>query len=413
MDLLKLIILLAFMIVLIIRKIKVGYVLLLATILTEVLFYIPIEKFLIAVLKSTFTEKTFTIVVMIFSILVLSNFMQEKKILASLITNLSLIIKNRKILNICLPAFIGLLPMPGGALFSAPMVKEGLNGVKDLTNEDKTYINYWFRHIWEYILPLYPGVILTTGIFNISERSIFAAHFPFTIGMILIGYFMVYFRKDYSIEATDKKNNFTNFLKIIKDISPIIIILTLSMGLNLNVALSMIVALIFSFLLYRTTFSEIKLYLKKALNYDMLIMVIGIFYFKAAIESTGAISLLPNLFSDNSASIFIMIVLLPFITGLLTGITLAYVGIAFPIISSYIVSNTGVNMSYEMLAYVSGFIGVLLSPVHICLLLTNEYFGSDLSKVFSKYLLKSCLSLFLLLILIFYIRGTGFFNFML
>jgi len=66
-----------------------------------------------------------------------------------------------------------------------------------------------------------------------------------------------------------------------------------------------------------------------------------------------------------------------------------------------------------MLAYVSGFIGVLLSPVHICLLLTNEYFGSDLSKVFSKYLLKSCLSLFLLLILIFYIRGTGFFNFML
>ncbi len=413
MDLLKLIILLAFMIVLIIRKIKVGYVLLLATILTEVLFYIPIEKFLIAVLKSTFTEKTFTIVVMIFSILVLSNFMQEKKILASLITNLSLIIKNRKILNICLPAFIGLLPMPGGALFSAPMVKEGLNGVKDLTNEDKTYINYWFRHIWEYILPLYPGVILTTGIFNISERSIFAAHFPFTIGMILIGYFMVYFRKDYSIEATDKKNNFTNFLKIIKDISPIIIILTLSMGLNLNVALSMIVALIFSFLLYRTTFSEIKLYLKKALNYDMLIMVIGIFYFKAAIESTGAISLLPNLFSDNSASIFIMIVLLPFITGLLTGITLAYVGIAFPIISSYIVSNTGVNMSYEMLAYVSGFIGVLLSPVHICLLLTNEYFGSDLSKVFSKYLLKSCLSLFLLLILIFYIKGTGFFNFML
>jgi len=35
-----------------------------------------------------------------------------------------------------------------------------------------------------------------------------------------------------------------------------------------------------------------------------------------------------------------------------------------------------------MLAYLSGFVGVILSPSHLCLILTNEYFGSDLMKVY-------------------------------
>ena len=91
-PLIKLIFLLIFMIFLIIRKLKVGYVLVLATILTEVLFYIPVDKFFLSVFKSTFHPKTITILVMILAILVLSNFMKEKKILSMLIENLSTII---------------------------------------------------------------------------------------------------------------------------------------------------------------------------------------------------------------------------------------------------------------------------------------------------------------------------------
>jgi hypothetical protein len=34
-----------------------------------------------------------------------------------------------------------------------------------------------------------------------------------------------------------------------------------------------------------------------------------------------------------------------------------------------------------MIASLSGFMGMLLSPAHLCLILTNEYFGSDLLKV--------------------------------
>ncbi len=403
LPLFKLLFLLSFMIVLILRKIKVGYVLLLATVATEIIFYIPIDKFIFPVLESTFSKRTVTIIVMIFAILVLSTFMKEKKLLSSLIENLSFFIKSKKVLNMCLPAFIGLLPMPGGALFSAPMVEEGLKGT-NFSKEEKTYINYWFRHIWEYILPLYPGIILTSGIFGISNKTLFFLHLPFTFAMIVIGYFIVFLNAKVENRKT-KSPSFQAFINIVKSVSPVLVILFLSIILNINVAVSMLITLVLCFVMFKVSLSEVKEYLKSALNIDMLVMVIGIFYFKQALEVTGAISLLPSMFHSGSYYTIVMIIMLPFITGLLTGITLAYVGITFPILSVYISTSQGINLNFEMLAYISGFLGVMLSPVHLCLLLTNEYFDSDLKKVY-KYLFKSSSVLFLFLLILFFVKSN-------
>ena len=40
--------------------------------------------------------------------------------------------------------------------------------------------------------------------------------------------------------------------------------------------------------------------------------------------------------------------------------------------------------SYILLAYLSGYLGMMLFPSHLCLILTNEYFHSDLRKVYRK-----------------------------
>ena len=54
-------------------------------------------------------------------------------------------------------AFVGLLPMPGGALLSAPLIEKGS---KTTSNEKKTAINVWFRHLLLLIYPL--GMLLAT-----------------------------------------------------------------------------------------------------------------------------------------------------------------------------------------------------------------------------------------------------------
>lgn len=87
-------------------------------------------------------------------------------------------------------------------------------------------------------------------------------------------------------------------------------------------------------------------------------------------------------------------VLVPFIVGGVVGITIAFVGTTFPILISLITAlgETQFMLPYMMLALASGFVGVLLSPLHLCLLLSNEYFQTSLGPVY-RYLWLPSISL--------------------
>jgi len=76
-----------------------------------------------------------------------------------------------------------------------------------------------------------------------------------------------------------------------------------------------------------------------------------------------------------------LLFMLPFVSGLLTGVTVGFVGSAFPLILSIAGESSTVIISF---AFASGFLGVLLSPVHICLVLTREYFKADMWGVYKK-----------------------------
>jgi len=96
------------------------------------------------------------------------------------------LIRDQRIIMATAPALIGLLPSVGGALFSAPMVEEVSKGAK-ITPERKTFINYWFRHLWEYVSPLYPGIVLAAAITNIPFNKLALIQAPLTFITILIG----------------------------------------------------------------------------------------------------------------------------------------------------------------------------------------------------------------------------------
>ena len=94
--------------------------------------------------------------------------------------------------------------------------------------------------------------------------------------------------------------------------------------------------------------------------------------------------------------LLIIIALLPFLVGMIAGITIAFVGSTFPILIPMIhaVGDPPQMLSYIMLATVCGYVGVLLSPLHLCLILSNEYFQTKFVFVY-KYLWYPCLALVL------------------
>ena len=92
-------------------------------------------------------------------------------------------LKNRRLLYVGLPALVGLLPMPGGALFSAPLV-DSVDSEKGIGGTLKAAVNYWFRHIWEYWWPLYPGVILAIRYSGLPFELFLIIQAPFTLAAL-------------------------------------------------------------------------------------------------------------------------------------------------------------------------------------------------------------------------------------
>jgi hypothetical protein len=66
-----------------------------------------------------------------------------------------------------IPAAIGLLPMPGGAYISAVVV-DPLCDKMWLKSRQKTFLNYWMRHIWIPVWPLFQGVLITAVVLGVS-----------------------------------------------------------------------------------------------------------------------------------------------------------------------------------------------------------------------------------------------------
>nr|WP_315987918.1 DUF401 family protein [Desulforamulus aquiferis] len=58
--------------------------------------------------------------------------------------------------------------------------------------EDKVFINYWFRHMWEYCLPLYPGLLLAAHISGVPLGTLILWQWPFAVIWALLGYWYIF-----------------------------------------------------------------------------------------------------------------------------------------------------------------------------------------------------------------------------
>ena len=298
-----------------------------------------------------------------------------------------------------LPAIIGLLPMPGGALFSAPMMDEVSETC--IPAHKKTLINYWFRHIWEYAWPLYPGLVLAAGLARVNLNTLSLVQSPFAVLSAVIGAILIL----PGIRVLDEhshKGSFKEFIRMVYLISPIIIIILLFVGFHLDmlicISAGLAVAILNTIAGRKLKIIQIlKIIFTKVSVYQMIFVVICVLIFTGIMRASTLISELSRFFTggiDGNIPFIYMtltIIFLPFIIGLLTGLTVGFVGITFPLIFSIIVP-TGINvMPMAVLAYVAGVTGVMLSPVHLCLVLTNQYYNSSFRKVY-KTLIPVALS---------------------
>jgi len=398
LELIKLFLVFVLLVFLINKKIPIGWTLILGAIFLGILFELPLSALTLNMGKASIEPATIDLLITILLILLFGELLKCCGYFQDLTFALENLIKNIKLLLILIPATIGLLPMPAGAMMSAPMV-EGVGNKYNLSPEMKVSVNYWFRHILEFTFPLYQGVIISASILNVKISRIILAQIPLSLAMILSG--VLFLNSKIKVE---RKNNpkTVEFVKNIDNASmmglafkglwPVILVVLLNLILGMNLALALAVTIIFLFVIRKVSLKDIGSMIKRSFSLDIVILILGVMIFKKLITVSGGIGVIPQSLSNFGISPVFAVCLVPFIVGILTGMSSAFVGISYPILFFFLSPN-GVNYGYVMLAYGSGFTGVMLSPVHLCLVLTKDYFKASFRRV---YLLILPAGLFLL-----------------
>jgi hypothetical protein len=308
-------------------------------------------------------------------------------------------LNSKKLLLAGLPALVGLLPMPGGAVFSAPLVAS-IDGSGELDARQRVAINYWFRHIWEYWWPLYPGVILAIRYSELPAATFFLIQLPFTFAAVIGGYFFI-LKKVKRGNFGNSENGKLEPAAVLSALGPIGILVFISVlgsavlptfGLTgtLSSLLSMFIGLILAiaavFIGNTSAWIPSLRMLKTASTWQMILLVISILTFSATIKApldiagTTLVTLMRDEFINAGIPLVAVIMLIPFISGMATGVAFGFVGASFPIVFALIGHNPtlGVTAATTACAYGFGYMGMMLSPIHVCFVVTCEYFKTPL-----------------------------------
>jgi integral membrane protein (TIGR00529 family) len=119
----------------------------------------------------------------------------------------------------------------------------------------------------------------------------------------------------------------------------------------------------------------------ESLSPKIVLLTVALMVFKRILETSGALDAVVRVVPPRGVPGLILLFAAPFIVGLLTGVNQAFVAIAFPLLVP-IIGQGNPDMVLLAFAYVSGFVGILLSPAHLCLALTADYFKAPLKDVY-------------------------------
>ncbi len=106
------------------------------------------------------------------------------------------------------------------------------------------------------------------------------------------------------------------------------------------------------------------------------------------------------LLQNSSFHPFLILTIVPLVLGAIIGNNLLAIGLNFILVSSILASNLYVPVVSVL--YVSSFIGYLISPLHLCTIVSSEYFKTGLIELY-KYLIPSALFVVFINTLIMYV----------
>lgn len=380
MDSLKLLLVFVIIVVALRMKVAVGLTLLGAGLVLALLYRVPMAEVAGAYRDLALSYRFITLTALVMIITALGALLKELGYLERLVAACRGLPGGERTAAVTLPALVGLMPMPGGSLLSAPLVGSVLSE-RDYEGSFRCTVNYWFRHIVEFFWPIYPGLILTQAITGMPLERVSLMQLPLGVLMAAIG--LVVFGRKITMPPHLRNGLGASLRGIASGVWPIVSAILLYAVTSIHLAICVGLAYLAVVVVSRPTAASLTVSLRQGLSYKLLLLIFGTLSFQSMLEVSGAITSLSQLATTYHFPEELLIFLVLFVTGLLTGMVAAYVALGYSLLAP-LLYQPDLMPGHILLAYCSGYLGMMLSPTHLCLILTAEYFGTDIVAVYRR-----------------------------
>jgi len=395
----------AFALILVLARLKVplAVAILIGTIGMGACLRLGPLEILSALGQGLIAPKTIVLAIMIGALLALSNTMRRAGQLEDIVSLTGSLLRRPALAMAALPAVVGMVPMPGGAVFSAPMVKTAAGSAR-IEGATLSAVNYWYRHIWEHWWPLYPGVILACSLADVRLWVFMLMLLPLGLFMVVSGLpILLHARRRLDMPPARREPKVAR--KLLRATSSIWIIMlvwaigkvvlwkvgpigekgtTLATAMNYApVTVGLFVSLLWTIRMNRMPPAEVAKVFKTKSLYVLVAVVVAVMLFSFMLKHTGAPDQIAEKLKELNVPPAVVIAALPFIAGLVTGVAVGFVGASFPIVVKLIGDEPSV-WPYVVLAYAAGHLGMMLSPLHVCHIVSNRFFETGFRPVYRR-----------------------------
>jgi len=351
-----------------------------------------------------------SIVLATFGVMLLSQLYKETGLINRLSQSLSKLIKNPKIIMCTLPAVIGLLPVAGGALMSAPLVDSEAEKL-GMSAEKKAYVNLWFRHTVFPVYPLSQVLIITAALTSTTVPEIISRQIPVVIVMIIVGYFLGFWktRKFQTEKIEEPKNNMgSNIGQLLIVFLPILatIVVAVSLGVagsdlskqGFDVLIATLVGIVVLILVSRMHLKTFAKPFKSWGIYSVTMAAYGAFFLRNVMNTAGVSQMFQAYATNGNVNTLLLLTLVPAVLGFLMGSPSGGVAISASVMAGLV----SFSPATSSLLYMSAYLGYTVAPTHLCFTFTADYFKCPISKVY-KYVIPSFLITFAATLLVYFL----------
>ena len=272
------------------------------------------------------------------------------------------------------PAMLGMLPMPGGALLSAPLIERGGEGVPAGL---KAAGNVWFRHAFLLVYPLGSSLIASSKIASVGLYQAILFLFPAFLLTVAIGYFIL-------LRHVDGRMNYDSGFSLPGLLVPLGIILAapvidvvMKSTLHLShpeigTAVGVSVSLLLAMGLGRMGGEKLLAIGKKMKPWKYVLIILAMFLFLNVFKLSGS----PEMLAALNMPPVLLCVVIGFVLGLITGRIQAPIAIVVPI---FVSAHGAISLPAFAVTYFAIYLGYVISPVHPCVSVSIEYFSISMS----------------------------------